>query len=71
MWVSDQLCVMSIGFMLPSRDEAVVWRGPRKTSLISQFVRDVDWGAYAVESASLLLRVMHIPCVPNVFWKLN
>lgn len=43
-WVSDSLCVMSIGFMLPSRNEAVVWRGARKNGLITQFVRDVDWG---------------------------
>jgi len=26
-WVNEGLCVMSIGFMLPSREDAVVWRG--------------------------------------------
>ncbi|EPS65090.1 hypothetical protein M569_09688, partial [Genlisea aurea] len=36
--------VMSIGFMLPSPDEAVIWRGPRKNAMIKQFLKDVDWG---------------------------
>ena len=35
-WVDENLCVMSIGFMLPSRDDAVVWRGVRKIGLIKQ-----------------------------------
>ena len=44
-WVDDKLCVMSIGFMLPSRDDAVVWRGVRKNGLMKQFLKDVEWGA--------------------------
>ena len=28
------LSVMSIGFMLPNKDDAVIWRGPRKNGLI-------------------------------------
>jgi len=43
-YAEDNLAVMSIGFMLPNRDDAVVWRGPRKNGLITQFLRDVDWG---------------------------
>ncbi|EKX44691.1 hypothetical protein GUITHDRAFT_109471 [Guillardia theta CCMP2712] len=42
-WVDENLCVMSIGFMLPSRDDAVVWRGVRKIGLIKQFLKDVNW----------------------------
>jgi Mrp family chromosome partitioning ATPase len=38
------LNVMSIGFLLPGRDDAVIWRGPRKFGLIRQFLRDVSWG---------------------------
>ena len=30
--------------MLTNQDDAVVWRGPKKTSLIKSFLRDVDWG---------------------------
>ena len=41
----DNLGVMSIGFMLPNTDDAVIWRGPRKNGLIKQFLTDVDWGA--------------------------
>lgn len=42
--VEKNLALMSIGFMLEDPDEAVVWRGPKKTALISQFVSDVAWG---------------------------
>ncbi|KAI8365677.1 cytosolic Fe-S cluster assembly factor NBP35 [Choanephora cucurbitarum] len=43
-YVQDNLAVMSIGFMLPDKDDAVIWRGPKKNGLIKQFLRDVDWG---------------------------
>ncbi|CAO2815488.1 unnamed protein product [Amaranthus hypochondriacus] len=43
-YVESNLGVMSIGFMLPNQDDAVIWRGPRKNSLIKQFVKDVYWG---------------------------
>lgn len=43
-WLNDRVAVMSIGFMLPDKDGAVVWRGPRKSGLIKQFLKDVDWG---------------------------
>ena len=43
-YVSDNLGVMSIGFMLPNADDAVIWRGPKKNGLIKQFLKDVDWG---------------------------
>lgn len=36
--------MMSIGFMLPNPDDAVIWRGPRKNGLIKQFLKDVNWG---------------------------
>lgn len=34
---------MSVGFLLSSLDDAVIWRGPKKNGLIKQFLRDVDW----------------------------
>lgn len=43
-YVESNLGVMSIGFMLPHPDEAVIWRGPRKNGLIKQFLKDVYWG---------------------------
>ncbi|XP_067944708.1 cytosolic Fe-S cluster assembly factor NUBP1 homolog [Watersipora subatra] len=43
-YVEDNLAVMSVGFLLPSADDAVIWRGPKKNGLIKQFLRDVDWG---------------------------
>lgn len=42
-YVEDNLGVMSIGFMLPSKDDAIIWRGPRKNGLIKQFLTDVVW----------------------------
>lgn len=44
-WVEDNLCVMSVQFMLPNRDDAVIWRGAKKNGLIKQFLKDVEWGA--------------------------
>jgi len=38
------LKVMSLGFLLQNRDDAVIWRGPRKTGVIKQFLTDVLWG---------------------------
>ncbi|MDD2241095.1 MAG: Mrp/NBP35 family ATP-binding protein [Kiritimatiellae bacterium] len=38
------LKVMSIGFLLPASDDAVIWRGPMKMTLIRQFLQDVAWG---------------------------
>eukprot|EP00128_Syssomonas_multiformis_P001349 Colp12_sorted_trinity150504_noHs@18531 len=43
-FVSDNVAVMSVGFLLGNPDEAVIWRGPKKNGLIKQFLRDVDWG---------------------------
>ena len=42
--VSENLKVMSIGFLLLNNDDAVIWRGPRKYHMIKQFLKDVDWG---------------------------
>ncbi len=38
------LKIMSIGFTLRNRDDAVIWRGPMKMNIIKQFLKDVDWG---------------------------
>ena len=38
-YVDDRLGVMSIGFLLPDKDDAVIWRGPRKNGLIKQFIK--------------------------------
>ncbi|KAL9263639.1 Cytosolic Fe-S cluster assembly factor NBP35-like protein [Drosera capensis] len=39
----SNLAVMSIGFMLPDPDEAVIWRGPRKNGIIKDFLKKVYW----------------------------
>ena len=43
-FVTPRLKAMSIGFLLPDRDSAVIWRGPMKMNAIRQFLSDVDWG---------------------------
>jgi Mrp family chromosome partitioning ATPase len=35
---------MSVGFLLTSLEQAVIWKGPRKDHMIKQFLLDVDWG---------------------------
>lgn len=34
---------MSIGFLLKNRNDSVVWRGPKKTGIIKQFLTEVVW----------------------------
>ncbi len=41
---NDNLKVISLGFLLPDDNEAVIWRGPVKGSLIKQFIEEVAWG---------------------------
>lgn len=40
-----KLSCMSLGFLLANRGDAVVWRGPKKTAMVRQFLSDVQWGA--------------------------
>jgi Mrp family chromosome partitioning ATPase/predicted Fe-Mo cluster-binding NifX family protein len=42
--LTNNLAVMSMGFLLPSDADPVVWRGPRKGGVIRQFLKDVAWG---------------------------
>lgn len=42
-YLEDNFAVMSIGFLLPNKDDPVIWRGPRKDGLIRQFLTDVLW----------------------------
>ncbi|KAJ3113533.1 cytosolic Fe-S cluster assembly factor nbp35, partial [Physocladia obscura] len=43
-YVSDNLAVMSIGFLMANQNDAVIWKGPKKNGMIKQFLKDVDWG---------------------------
>jgi Mrp family chromosome partitioning ATPase len=38
------ICCMSLGFLLRDRGDSVVWRGPKKTAMVRQFMTDVVWG---------------------------
>ncbi len=41
---TDNLRVMSIGFILRTQNDAVIWRAPLKHKLIRDFLTDVQWG---------------------------
>ncbi|MCI0469716.1 MAG: Mrp/NBP35 family ATP-binding protein, partial [Nitrospirae bacterium] len=41
---SPNLVVMSVGFLLRERDDAIIWRAPLKHGLIKQFLAEVNWG---------------------------
>ncbi len=43
--MTENLKVMSIGFLLRGSNDAVIWRGPMKYQMIKQFLKDVDWGS--------------------------
>lgn len=40
----NNLLLMSIGFLLNDRGNSVIWKGPKKASMIRQFIEDVHWG---------------------------
>ena len=40
----ENLSVVSMDSLLKDTDQAVMWRGPMKTSAIRQFISDVNWG---------------------------
>ena len=42
--IGENLSVVSVGLMLDSAQDAVIWRGPMKYNVIRQFLKDVDWG---------------------------
>ena len=42
--VRDRLTLMSIGFLIGNKTDAVIWRGPMKYKVIQQFLCDVAWG---------------------------
>ncbi len=41
---NENLCVISMDSLLKEKDSAILWRGPKKTAAIRQFVADVAWG---------------------------
>ena len=41
---NDNLAVISMDSFLKEKDSAVLWRGPKKSAAIRQFVSDVKWG---------------------------
>ncbi len=41
---NNNLCVISMDSLLKEKDSAVLWRGPKKTAAIRQFISDVQWG---------------------------
>ncbi len=43
--VNDNLKVVSVGLLLDSSKDAVIWRGPLKYKIIRQFLKDVAWGS--------------------------
>jgi Mrp family chromosome partitioning ATPase len=40
------LSVMSLGFILSTRSTAVIWRGPKKTAMVRQFLTQTAWPAH-------------------------
>ena len=41
---TENLSVISIGFLIEDRKDAVIWRGPMKYNIIKQFISQVEWG---------------------------
>lgn len=43
-YVSESLAILSMGHLLRDSRQSIIWRGPKKDSLIRQFLLGVDWG---------------------------
>ena len=41
---TEHLKVLSMGFLINSQDDAIIWRGPMKMGAIRQLIGDFDWG---------------------------
>jgi ATP-binding protein involved in chromosome partitioning len=41
---TENLKVLSMGFLIRSQDDAIIWRGPMKMGAIRQLIGDFDWG---------------------------
>ena len=41
---SENLKAVSVESLTPSKDSAIIWRGPIKYSAIQQFIGEVEWG---------------------------
>ena len=41
---SKNLKVLSMGFLISDKDDAIIWRGPMKMGAIRQLLGDFDWG---------------------------
>ena len=51
--VGDTLSVMSIGFLMTNKNEAVVWRGPKKNAMIKQFLTGKQLSGVTVGNSTL------------------
>ena len=60
MYPMDNLGVVSVGFLLPNPDDAVIWRGPKKNGMIKQFLKDVYWG----DELDFLVPLPTLPSLP-------
>ncbi|KAI5952311.1 hypothetical protein KGF54_003177 [Candida jiufengensis] len=49
------LKLMSLGFLIGDRGNSIVWRGPKKTAMIKQFMKDVIWSGNDGEELDYLL----------------
>jgi len=41
---TENLKVLSMGFLIKNQDEAIIWRGPMKMGAIKQLIGDFNWG---------------------------
>jgi Mrp family chromosome partitioning ATPase len=42
--VDEHVSLVSMHFLMKDKNEAVVWRGPRKNGMIKNFLKEVAWG---------------------------
>ena len=57
----ERMSLISMDSFLKDKDTAILWRGPKKTGAIRQFLTDVQWGLWTIwSSIPLPAQVMNI-----------
>ena len=63
--VKNNLKVMSIGFMMEKKNDALVWRGPMIQTALYQMLRDVDWAVDDSKGGTRDLDVLIVDLPPG------
>ncbi len=65
-YVDDNLCVMSVGFLLSSPDDAVIWRGPKKNGTVTSPTLTFSVGLTLCVVTAVVIVTLTTKSVPSI-----